>query len=1186
MHFLKPFLQRSRNDVIYLHKHKIILWSMKNDICTIIKCMIGAVWLLSACVVSGQAPAIQTSLTSVTTPQQPGTLIDGPSGLCPGAIQEYCMPEVAGAKYHWSISGDGSITNASDETCVRIAAANGCDGAFVLRVRVEAPTYDSVFEETVLVRDVTSPKVVCPKDITVSCDEQLPSVDVSAMVILESCNGTVVRKFVSGLVYDKTCINRYKLTRTYMATDACGNSATCTQHLEVNDGVSPNLYCPPNITVTCPDPALTPDPASTLAVDNCGGWLAKKHIGDVKTKQITADQYQLTRTYQTVDLCGQTGSCTQQIEVFDKEPPTIECPPALTVSCPGEVPAANPATVQVSDDCDLPVTTTHTGDVLSNQLCPGRYLLTRGYLVQDLCGHTALCSQSIAVNDQTPPSIACPPNTAVECADDALTVNLQVVTAGDNCGVVVSHVKDEVSGNTCDGSFVVVRTFKAEDACGASKTCTFKIQLSDPSIAPAVCPPDVTVSCPSEIPVFTPSGSGVSDHCGNPLPQVSWLGDLTTNKTCNNRYQLLRSYRATDACGFSGVCVQKISVDDQSGPALTCPADITVTCASLVPLASSDAVTAQDNCPGGNLTVSVDEVIGNQICPNRYQLARSYRAKDNCGNEGSCTQRITVDDTTPPGVTCPSDITVTCAELVPAANLNLVKSTEDCTGAVVKSFAGDQIFNEKCLNRFLLTRVYEATDLCANTGSCSQQILVADSKAPALTCPPGITVNSTSEAPPAATGSVSASTDNCNGAVTVSHVYDLKGSAACAERYNLIRVYQAADECGNSATCIQTIVVNDQTPPGGKCPEKITVSCAADIPCAPDDPAIQALVQQLQSAYADNSGVPVLVDVEELSAAQECTPDVNTFGRTIRFGIHDDCGNATSCTVALSGSCFCTRTQDFWGTPASKIGSLSVTQVLDSLLQSGWVTIGNNIGCGWTANSAPCILKALPGNGPSTPFRPDSLPTCSTQMKNTLAGQLVALELNIRYNQRFRNLDLGKQPLSGSCLMPAAQVNALKLPAPPTVKGLQNRANDYLLSFCNDSTYAPAYGEQLSAALAAVNGHWDNCQNNTVCPPSIDDPRAAEDRKQVADVAGDGLWLRPNPASTTLQVSFPLAANTEMRLNVFDTDGQLVYAKALPAQAGTNSAEIDVTGWAPGLYWLSLAGERGTMTKRFVVMRR
>ena len=79
---------------------------MKNAIYAIIKCMVGAVWLAFAGVVSGQAPAKQTSLTSLTTPQQPGTLIDGPAGLCPGAIQEYCVPEVAGAKYHWSISGD------------------------------------------------------------------------------------------------------------------------------------------------------------------------------------------------------------------------------------------------------------------------------------------------------------------------------------------------------------------------------------------------------------------------------------------------------------------------------------------------------------------------------------------------------------------------------------------------------------------------------------------------------------------------------------------------------------------------------------------------------------------------------------------------------------------------------------------------------------------------------------------------------------------------------------------------------------------------------------------------------------------------------------------------------------------------------------------------------------------------
>ena len=81
-----------------------------------------------------------------------------------------------------------------------------------------------------------------------------------------------------------------------------------------------------------------------------------------------------------------------------------------------------------------------------------------------------------------------------------------------------------------------------------------------------------------------------------------------------------------------------------------------------VPARISRKWSASDNC--GTPVVTWEGDVWNGTCPRI--ITRTYMATDSCGNTTQCTQTITVDDVTPPTITCPADLTFECITAVPA----------------------------------------------------------------------------------------------------------------------------------------------------------------------------------------------------------------------------------------------------------------------------------------------------------------------------------------------------------------------------------------------------------------------------------------------------------------------------------------------------------------------------------------
>ena len=88
---------------------------------------------------------------------------------------------------------------------------------------------------------------------------------------------------------------------------------------------------------------------------------------------------------------------------------------------------------------------------------------------------------------------------------------------------------------------------------------------------------------------------------------------------------------------------------------IDCVADKTVECPATPEF---DDPTVSDLCDAAPVVTPVDTEDLSDPCAKKY--TRTWTATDSCGNKASCSQTITVVDTTAPKINCVADKTVEC----------------------------------------------------------------------------------------------------------------------------------------------------------------------------------------------------------------------------------------------------------------------------------------------------------------------------------------------------------------------------------------------------------------------------------------------------------------------------------------------------------------------------------------------
>ncbi|MCC6458957.1 MAG: T9SS type A sorting domain-containing protein, partial [Saprospiraceae bacterium] len=290
---------------------------------------------------------------------------------------------------------------------------------------------------------------------------------------------------------------------------------------------------------------------------------------------------------------------------------------------------------------------------------------------------------------------------------------------------------------------------------------------------------------------------------------------------------------------------------------------------------------ATDNCSA--TVVYNGQTVSSVTCTDTYILTRKWTATDPSGNTRTATQKITVRDIQAPIFTAsPAHITVQCSN-IPAPGSPT--ASDNCDASVAISYNGETRTNGACSDSYVLTRKWTAADNCGNTRSVTQRITVQDTQKPVFTATPqNLTLQCSDDLPAIATPTAS---DNCDASVAVVFLGETTANAACAGNYQVLRIWTATDNCGNSTAFTQTISIQDnQAPVFTNVPQHVTIECS-DLA-----PAIG------QASASDACGGYVQV----LFQGQTMTPGSCPANRTIlrTWLAQDECGNTATATQTIN----------------------------------------------------------------------------------------------------------------------------------------------------------------------------------------------------------------------------------------------------------------------------------------------
>jgi len=662
--------------------------------------------------------------------------------------------------------------------------------------------------QTVQVYDDVPPRLIGVPGSRYIEIQHLPSLPAHDVTVEDNCDPIVTVEYDSA-THPGSCPHNYQTIKTFSAVDDCGNKAVAQTTIWCDDHTPPD-YDEPNYVsaVECPRPTILP---LITVTDNVGGYLVDLKEVEVIEEGTCEDTYDILRHFTATDPCGNVAEKTYTVRVWDTTPPEWK-----TLPCQTEVYQVFDTFAAYSGLCE--------NDVKAYDLCAGEidvvveeetklgsceteYVILRKFTATDNCGNAISLSRTTDVQDQTPPTLTnVPVDITIECTDDyELSYDEPVADDYGYVGTLSTVTDLRRIGGACESNFTVHKCWTTYDCVGHHVTACQTITVRDttpPSFA--YLPPDTTLPCDA---VDEPAVVHAADDCG---PAVVVPYEKRESGTCNENYEIFRTWRATDECNHVIEYTQTVTVIDEGPPSFDyVPASETLPCGTY---SRYVAATCVDDCDNKvEVTRGSSKIKG--TCDDSHTDIRSWTCQDNCGNTREASQSITFLDDTPPTFNYkPFDLSLPCVmgrSVIPNAPRS-IRANDDCDNQVTPEF--NEFIKEGSYGDQSSTniRVWTATDNCGNTAEQQQTIIVYDDVPPSVKVPKSEEYICT-ETPPIPTfDSVS---DNCDPepVVTVERTTPYQ---QCYDTYTLEYTWTPCDKSGN---CGQPrsmrIVVDDSIPP-------------------------------------------------------------------------------------------------------------------------------------------------------------------------------------------------------------------------------------------------------------------------------------------------------------------------------------------------------------------------------------
>ena len=768
------------------------------------------------------------------------------------------------------------------------------------------------------VTDKAAPRIIC-RDITVDCTEGVSAAEVGLPIFMYSDIDTVAADsfYVQGLddcsdawlthtdlatTYSCTSANVQVIQRRWRAVDRYANAGQCNQRITVaragldsvtltrnyNDVDLPSLSCAdtfPMLANGAPSPSFTGYP-------NVYGCSNMEATYQDAIYQSCGASYSVWRSWLIIDWCtSEDHQYNQIIKIKDTLPPVFVCPPSITVgtdaydcvSLPFEVMAADSI-----DDCSITsaiASLTHSttsafyqsATLDFDQIPLGHY--NANYTVTDACGNSSSCVTQVQIVDDASPFPICEGHTSVTLGITGVG-RMQAITLDDqsidNCGIAsyqVAKMTDLCNPNQaglfssyvdfcCDevGSTIQV-ALRVTDFAGNSNTCMTSVRVDDKTAPQIIAPTDVTIGCdyPLDFDDLEIFGRVVTDVASRSTFTLSGTNLLITDglATDNCQAMVVDTFDQNIECGI-GTIIRRFIAMDAGNRRDTAYQTITIRNAD--PFTEDDITWPEDQsltaCIGAGLDPNQTgrPIFNNAICAN---LVASYEDREFFVQDTACVKILrtwTVVDW------CQYDQVTDFGlwEHVQIIKLeNSIAPVLHCLDTIVCSYTQD-------CGSMAFSYQIEASDDCSNVASMDYHWILRRE------------------------GQTTIEASGFTRSVNLSLVPDTYTIDITVE-----------DGCGNSATCTNTITVEDCKKPVVYCESSVTTVVM------PSTGSLEIFAKTFDYDSYDNCSASLLYsfsnDLQDSTMVLTCDDLDQLPSKTLSLDVWvtDEAGNQDYCTVSL-----------------------------------------------------------------------------------------------------------------------------------------------------------------------------------------------------------------------------------------------------------------------------------------------